>query len=187
MLPSFLVATAQDCNYAVTVRDAETDAPIHKAKLTLNYKLHSEIKYTNSDGWYQGTFDCDELAPRYRLHIEADGYLPYHTEFTVQDESETIYLVSTATRLCPYVISVLDRSSQARIANAKVRVETGLYHAIGYTTSEGDYASSVPCDVADSKGESLPLVTVWVYADGYTPYEDSFPLQGKVKEIRLDQ
>ncbi|MEM7536481.1 MAG: hypothetical protein AAF639_30130 [Chloroflexota bacterium] len=183
------VTDTEKCSYAVTVRDIETGQPIHRAKLTLDYKLDSYIEYTNSDGRHRDTFTCDEPNPRYDLRIVVDGYRAYHTEFTVQDASEIIYLVPTATRFCPYVISVLDRDTLVRIANAKVRVEVGLYHVTAFTNSEGDYVSSVPCDEAEPSGASLAspsqLVTVWVYADGYVTYNGSLPLGDEIQEVRL--
>ncbi|MEM7532880.1 MAG: tetratricopeptide repeat protein [Chloroflexota bacterium] len=167
------------CEYAVQVRDADTDTPISHAKLTLTYQLDTLLEYTGSEGRYRGQFRCDDEQQRYRLRIEASDYQPYETEFLVREEIETIYLFSTKIGDCSYAITVIDEASLTRIANAKVRVEYGLYRATSYTNSEGDYASQLPC------AEERPTITVYVEADNYATYSDDYTLQDEIKEIRL--
>lgn len=167
------------CRHAVVVRDSMTGDPIADAEVTLAYKLDTYTRYTDSNGRYQGEFECDDAVPNYKLFIEAANYQRYEATFILMETIEEIRLVSTATRFCRYTISVVDALDKTPVADAKVRVEYRLYYTIGYTDSEGDYPSDLPCD------EDWPNVRVQVTADGFALYTFNYTLIDEIKEVRL--
>jgi hypothetical protein len=73
----------QRIEYVGRVLDAETEAPIHAAKVTLDFQGAPPIVYTDSEGIYRFTvtIGSDRLAGRVR--IEADGYENYDRNITL--------------------------------------------------------------------------------------------------------
>jgi len=180
IFPHSTVAHEYQCEYGVVVRGLATDESIGNAKLTLTYQLDSYTAFTTSEGRYRGEFSCGETRPSYQLRVDAAGYLPYANEYILQREFVRVYLISNATPLCPYGTRVQDKVTQAQIPNAKVQIELGLYHATGYTDSEGHYDTDLPCT------GDLPSIKVQVSAADYETYRVDYYLNDEIQEVRLD-
>ncbi|MEM7531926.1 MAG: carboxypeptidase-like regulatory domain-containing protein [Chloroflexota bacterium] len=173
------VTTDSPCKYAGIVLDAKTNAPIVNAKVTLHYQEDIYTQYTDSVGVYRGEILCTQETPRYQIQIDAPDYQPYQADLRLADQLEDIYLFSNAIDLCRYVIAVMDATTQDRIADAKVRLEQGLYYTIVYTDSEGDAHAMLPCI------NQSPQIAIWVHADDYEVYRGEYVLQNEIIEIHL--
>jgi len=143
-----------------TVKDAETQAPIAGASLTLHILLPDSTAIPMSSD-AAGTYGVDAIPSGNQIYVvvaSAVGYLGYYVKLDALDGSDLLFDV-TLVREPPAPPPPTEDSSTVRgivmgstgpsgglspVENARVSLTSGGAHSLLYTDGDGRYSTRVP-------------------------------------------
>jgi hypothetical protein len=168
------VSNKSDPSVTGTVIDKSTEAPVRKAKISLDGDGPPKIMYTDTEGYF--SFQLSDATKEIRIRIEADSYENYD-QLIMPPKHLEIHLTSKTEKTSSLTGFVYDQN--APLQGARVTIEGFPGMQPEETTTEGVFTfEGLPSKAYDS-------VTIHVVKKGYQEHTQHVVIGDSPPRIKL--